>query len=218
LVGPFCELQTTVKVVNYYRLIIETVKEAFVTGGTGFLGAHLISRLLQAGYQVDAIYRNPSKLTDFEAMARTYLLQPAQKEALRWHKADVRDSASLQELIHSEHQVFHAAGMVSFDEKKAHRMYETNVLGTAAMVDVCLYKGVKHFCHVSSTAAVGKTSSEHELILEDRRIESLHGEPGRYPRNRKLEFRNLPLVPTGAQRLESILPRIERFYRCGRCM
>lgn len=161
------ELQTDKRDVNYYRLIIETVKEAFVTGGTGFLGAHLVSRLLQKGYHVDAIYRNKSKIADFERVALAYGLSPEQRSLLNWHEADLGDVVLLGQLIHAGHQVFHAAGMVSFDERKAERLYEANVTGTANMVNLCLQRGVKHFCHVSSTAAVGKTPGEQELITEE---------------------------------------------------
>lgn len=142
------------------------MKEAFVTGGTGFLGAHLISRLLQQGYRVDAIYRNKLKMADFEHIAKEYDLSPSQKAALHWHEADLKDIVRLEEILHKNHQVFHVAGMVSFDEHKTERLHEANVTGTSIMVNACLHAGVKHFCHVSSTAAVGKTASENEPITE----------------------------------------------------
>jgi len=39
---------------------------AFVTGGTGFIGANLIRLLLQEGYQVKALVRPTSRLDNLE--------------------------------------------------------------------------------------------------------------------------------------------------------
>ena len=34
---------------------------AFVTGGTGFVGSHLVEHLLAAGYDVSCLVRSPAK-------------------------------------------------------------------------------------------------------------------------------------------------------------
>ena len=44
--------------------------KAFVTGGTGFLGTHLIQELDQAGWEIIALHRSHSELTELRKCRR----------------------------------------------------------------------------------------------------------------------------------------------------
>ncbi|HXU26317.1 MAG TPA: NAD-dependent epimerase/dehydratase family protein, partial [Bacteroidia bacterium] len=71
-----------------------------------------------------------------------------------WHEADVTDYFSLQEPFTGVTEVYHCAGMVSFDDADSKQLYAINAEGTAHIINTCLEKGVQKFCHVSSVATL----------------------------------------------------------------
>ena len=54
--------------------------------------------------------------------------------------------------------VIHSAAIVSFIKKDRELMYQTNVEGTANVVNMALEKNVKRLIHISSVAALGRTA------------------------------------------------------------
>jgi nucleoside-diphosphate-sugar epimerase len=59
--------------------------------------------------------------------------------------------------------VIHAAAIVSFSKKERHRMYHVNVEGTANVVNAAIENKVKRFLHVSSVAALGRTTKTETI-------------------------------------------------------
>lgn len=120
----------------------------FVTGGTGFLGSHLLRALVQAGKPVRALYRReiPVQLSDI-------------RDKVEWVQGDVLDVFSLEEALPGVTQVYHAAATVSFQPGAAARMIHTNAEGTANVVNACLDAGVQKLLHVSSVAALGRSKT-----------------------------------------------------------
>lgn len=121
----------------------------FVTGGTGFLGSHLLRALVQAGKPVRALYRReiPALLNDV-------------RDQIEWIQGDVLDVFSLEEAMQGITHVYHAAATVSFQPGAAARMIHTNAEGTANVVNACLDAGVQKLVHVSSVAALGRAKTE----------------------------------------------------------
>lgn len=119
---------------------------AFVTGGSGLLGGYLLRELLQQGQQVTALYRNryPS------------LLSQAEIDQIRWVKGDIFDSSLLLEILQTEKEVYHCAGLVSFNPSRKKDLLHVNVEGTATVVNACLEAGVQKLVHVSSVSALGR--------------------------------------------------------------
>jgi nucleoside-diphosphate-sugar epimerase len=78
---------------------------------------------------------------------------------IEWVEGDILDIPSLEAAVHSVDFVVHAAAIVSFSPGDKIRMYEVNVEGTANIVNVCLKKGIRKFCHMSSVAALGRSAS-----------------------------------------------------------
>lgn len=115
----------------------------FLTGITGLLGSEVARQLLERGYKVSALVRNPGKVQ---------LHHPA----LSYVQGDILDVVSLTEQINGMDYVIHAAAVVSFAPKDRNEMYKTNVEGTANVVNACLSSPVKKLCYVSSIAAFGR--------------------------------------------------------------
>ena len=125
-----------------------------VTGGTGFLGAHLIRFLLQHQYAVRAIYRTEAAI-------------PADlRDQVQWVACDVLDILGLDDAMQGVDYVFHCAAVVSFSAKDRRMMYNINVTGTANVIHAALTAGVKKMIHVSSIAALGRT--EENIVITEK--------------------------------------------------
>jgi dihydroflavonol-4-reductase len=117
----------------------------FVTGGTGFIGTHLVRRLLQAGHETHCLIRKPT--------------QPAQqlKElGSTLVPGDVTDKASVLPGMRDCEWVFHLAGLYSFWEPSKQAFTEVNVKGTRNVMECALETGVSKVVHVSTVVTYGK--------------------------------------------------------------
>jgi len=139
----------------------------FVAGGTGYLGSHLLYNLLLLGKPVRAIYRDKEKLDYFLKFRKFYPAVTDQELAkIEWVKGDILDYYTISEYLTGITQVYHVAGMVSFQREDKKRMFSINVEGTANIVNACLEKSISRLCYVSSISALGD-SRDSELIDEN---------------------------------------------------
>ncbi|GAB7042993.1 MULTISPECIES: NAD-dependent epimerase/dehydratase family protein [Catenuloplanes] len=118
-----------------------------VTGGAGFIGSHLVERLVRAGHRV-------AVLDDLSGGSRSRV--PA---GVDLHVGSVTD-ADLVDSIFAEHRfdhVFHfaafAAEAISHSVKRLN--YNTNVMGSINLINASLRTGVSFFCFASSVAVYG---------------------------------------------------------------
>ena len=134
----------------------------FVTGGTGLLGANLARRLVEDGLRVRVLYR----------ARRHPFLEPLPVE---WVHGDLADEAALAAGMQGCRAVYHVAGVVSYRPRDAARLFETNVLGTRAVLAAAKRAGVARVVHTSSTAAVGLSAQPDQVLDEtaafDRRFD-----------------------------------------------
>lgn len=146
-----------------------------VTGGTGFLGAHLLFHLTNKGETVKALKRPHSstalteKIFSYYSKNSEYLLQK-----ICWVEGDVLDIQSLIDHFTGADFVYHTAAVVSFDPSDKEKMMETNIDGTANVVNAALITGIKKLCHVSSIAALGR-SGNNGVTNEESRWTGAHG-------------------------------------------
>ncbi|HEX8842105.1 MAG TPA: NAD-dependent epimerase/dehydratase family protein [Sphingomicrobium sp.] len=106
-----------------------------VTGGTGFVGGHLIDAAIAAGHSIAALTRREQ--------------QP--REGVDWIGGDLDDRGALHRLVEDADAVIHLAGVIS--ATKAAEFEKGNVAGTLAMLAAATAGGVHRFVHVSSLAA-----------------------------------------------------------------
>lgn len=135
-----------------------------VTGGTGFLGAHLLYYLVQKGEKVRAMKRENSS---FELVHRVFSFYKKnyQKDFsnIEWQEADLLDVFSLDILLDGISEIYHVAAMVSFQPADHELMMKVNVNGTANLVNAALDKKIERFCFVSSIAAIGRADNEKPI-------------------------------------------------------
>ncbi|MDO8896884.1 MAG: NAD-dependent epimerase/dehydratase family protein [Bacteroidales bacterium] len=129
----------------------------FVTGGTGLVGSHLLVQLSNRGKSIRALRRKSSEMLLVERVFHLYGTNPeTQLNALEWVEGDLLDVAALDEILQDVKEIYHCAAMVSFQPSERIKMMQTNVKGTASLVNAALRKGNISFCHVSSIASLGR--------------------------------------------------------------
>ena len=106
-----------------------------ITGGTGFVGSHLLDVALAEGHAVTALTRRD---------------QPA-RSGLVWVNGDLQDRNALHRLVDGADAIIHVAGTIS--APNAAGFEKGNVEGTLAMLAAATAGGVRRFLHVSSLAA-----------------------------------------------------------------
>src|SRR5688572_9114504 len=131
--------------------------KVLVTGGTGFIGAYIIKALVEKGYPVRAVRRS-NKLPFF--------ISPEILNKVEWVTSDVLDVISLNEAMNGVDAVIHSAALVSFLKHERRQMYNTNVDGTANIVNLALENGVKKLVHISSISALGRTFTGEKVTEE----------------------------------------------------
>ncbi|MGK6321241.1 NAD-dependent epimerase/dehydratase family protein [Sphingomonas sp. DT-204] len=106
-----------------------------VTGGTGFVGGHLLHLAIDGGHEVRALTRRPQ----------------AERTGIAWIEGTLDDDAALGHLAESADAVIHVAGVVNAPDRKG--FVRGNIEGTRKMLAAAENAGVRRFVHVSSLAA-----------------------------------------------------------------
>lgn len=126
-----------------------TFSHALVTGGAGFIGGHLARALLASGRRVTVL--------DNLSVGRREVVP----DAARFVHGDIRDARAVADALTGIDCIFHLAAQVtirgSFD-----RFYEdldTNVMGTARLLDAADPAAIKWFVLASSMAVYADASS-----------------------------------------------------------
>ena len=118
-------------------------KRVLVTGGTGFVGSHLVERLLRTGYDVTCLVRDLRYLRWLEGME------------VRLIQGDCTQPESLAAAVQGVSLVFHCAGLTKAIHARDY--YDVNHLGTKNLLEACARHnpGIEKFILVSSQAAAG---------------------------------------------------------------
>ncbi|MFA5122180.1 NAD-dependent epimerase/dehydratase family protein [Zavarzinia sp.] len=118
--------------------------DAFVTGGTGFVGINLVDELLRRGWNVTCLVREGSNAK--------YL----SRRVARLVTGSITEIDSLRQAMPAAPDaVFHVAGDTNLWARHNARQTRNNVLGTRNMCAVALEKGAKRFIHTSTISAWG---------------------------------------------------------------
>jgi dihydroflavonol-4-reductase len=144
---------------NFQNSPLEVGGKILVTGGTGFIGAYIIKELIEKGYSVRAIRRS-NKLPFF--------ISPDILNKAEWVSGDVLDVIALNESMQGIDHVIHSAASVSFVRNERAQMYNTNVDGTANIVNLALENRIKKLVHISSISALGRTFAG-EYVNEEKK-------------------------------------------------
>lgn len=162
--------------------------KALVTGGTGFLGAHLVRELLNGGASVRALVRGGSDRRNLAGIDAEIV------------EGDLLDRPSLARAIKGCDTLFHAAADYRLWVKDPASMYAANVDGTENILEAALAAGLEKVVYTSSVGTLGNPG-DGTPGDEDEAV-TLNDMTGHYKRSkflaeRKAETftaRGLPLV------------------------
>ncbi len=134
-----------------------------VTGGSGFLGAHLLAELTQKHERIRALYRDQKGIEKAREVFRYSLKQEAPLfDKIDWIQGDLNDPIGLSEALNGITEVYHVAGLINFEWRRYPELKKTNTVGTANLVNCCLETKVKKLCYISSIATLGQNTNAQE--------------------------------------------------------
>lgn len=126
-------------------------RRALVTGGAGFIGSHLVDRLLADGWSVRVI-------DNMTCGHRSNLQQHEGNEQLDIYEADIRDADTVPKLVRGCDTVFHMAAhaniRTSLRDHKAD--LENNLIGTMNILEAMIVNDVHELVFASTSALYGE--------------------------------------------------------------
>jgi UDP-glucose 4-epimerase len=126
---------------------------AFVTGGAGFIGSHLVDRLLSEGYQVTAFDNfsdgRPENITHLKANPKFKMV-----------KGDIKDKKALEKVLRAHNVVFHMAAQANIRRSLNDHFgdLENNLVGTLNILEAMLRDEINDLVFASSSALYGEAT------------------------------------------------------------
>jgi dihydroflavonol-4-reductase len=119
------------------------MKHAFVTGGTGFVGCHIVRALVERGVEVTCLVRRTSPPLALDGLA------------VRLASGDLLDVESLRRGMAGADTVFHCAADYRLWVLDPRAMYAANVEGTRNVLSVAAECGATRVVYTSTVGALG---------------------------------------------------------------
>lgn len=117
--------------------------KALVTGSTGFVGSHLVEKLIQRNYQVRCLIRKTTKVEYINSLPVEFV------------NADFDDAESLRRAVDGVDYVFHIGGVTKSKDKQGY--FKGNYETTKNLLSAVIKQnsGIRRFTLASSLTAVG---------------------------------------------------------------
>jgi dTDP-glucose 4,6-dehydratase len=128
-------------------------KKILITGAGGFIGSHLVERLVEAGASVRAFVR-------YNSRADPGLLRMASPETLSKLTligGDLRDSDAIRKAVEGCEFIFHLGALISIPYSYLHpvEVAESNLMGTLNVLMACRDFGIQRLIHTSTSEVYG---------------------------------------------------------------
>jgi len=146
------------------------MRQALVTGGSGFIGQHLVATLLANGRRV-----------------RVLDLRPPQCAAttVQYVQGSVLDSELLDAALKDVEEVYHLAGLPGMWIERKDDFHAVNAQGTAVVIAAARKRGVSRLLHCSTESILFRPSCTASALCEDTGL-TLEQMPGVYTHSKML--------------------------------
>src|SRR3974390_980412 len=146
------------------------MRQALVTGGSGFIGQHLVMTLLAHGRRVRILDLRPPR---YSATAVQYV------------QGSILDSKLLEAAFEDVEEVYHLAGLPGMWARHKNDFHLINAQGTAIVIAAARKRGVSRFLHCSTESILFRPSRAASALSEDVSV-TLEQMPGAYTRSKML--------------------------------
>lgn len=155
------------------RLVSLQRKEAIlVTGASGFVGTHVVRKLVNEGLPIRVLVRKVSRIRPLEQLGVEILF------------GDIRDEAALEGALSQVHSVVHLAADTSGDPRSSE---DTNVRGTENLIRAVRRRGVKRVIYMSSMSVYETARARQGAVYdEDAPLEPEPSKRGGYACTKKV--------------------------------
>ena len=119
---------------------------AFLTGGSGLVGGHLLAGLVNSGWHVDALVRSPGAAEKVAVLGGNAI------------RGDLLDTSGLSVLMQGAATVFHVAGVNETCPKDRDQMDRVNIEGTRSVIVAASAACVERVVYTSSAATIGEAA------------------------------------------------------------
>lgn len=130
--------------------MVKTAVNVLVTGGAGFIGSHLVDRLVADGHHV-------AVLDNFSTGRPENLAHLRGERRLSVHEVDIAESGPLDPLFKGVDWVFHLAGLADIvpSIERPLQYHRSNVDGTVNVLDASRRCGIGRFVYAASSSCYG---------------------------------------------------------------
>src|SRR5262245_23254613 len=110
-------------------------RTVLVTGAGGFIGSHLTERLVRDGHAVRALVRYNGR----DDRGHLDRLAPDVQASVEVHRGDLKDPEAVRKAVAGREWVFHLGALIAipYSYENPLDVVQTNVLGTAHVLDAC---------------------------------------------------------------------------------
>ncbi len=134
--------------------------DVYLTGGTGFIGGHVLDALLEHGHSVRALVRTPGALGVRAGVTEVV--------------GDVTQAGHLVDSMRGCRALVHTAAAYSFAPADRARIRATNVAGTAGILEAARLAGIERAVVTSSSSTVGAARGRQPATEDDHADEHGH--------------------------------------------
>jgi nucleoside-diphosphate-sugar epimerase len=134
--------------------MVQKNSRALVTGGAGFIGSHVVDRLVEADVEVTV-------LDNLDTGQMENIAQHKRKRNFHFIKGDIRNLRLVKQLVKDMDAVFNLAAIASVPRSIENPLLvnDVNVKGTLNLLKASVDSGVKRFVQASSAAVYGDSQT-----------------------------------------------------------